>query len=97
MWNKGNLGKDFNGNIIIPNTVKLNEKTYRVSGLGKSAFSDCTPLKSVTMPGTVGGYFYVYESAFKNCTVLQEIRVSEELQSKLPDNSKNFISIYNES
>ena len=52
------------GDVVIPETVIYNEKTYSVTSIGSYAFHDCSGLTSVTIPNSVtsiGSY------AFREC------------------------------
>ena len=52
------------GDLVIPETVTNDGKTYSVTSIGRSAFDHCINLTSVTIPGsvkTIGG------SAFCSC------------------------------
>ena len=44
---------EYSGQVSIPETVAYNEKTYRVTSIGGSAFSYCSGLTSVTIPNSV--------------------------------------------
>ena len=53
------------GDIIIPETVVFNERTYRVTSIGRHAFDGCDSLLSFTYQGTLAqwkkiklGYFW---------------------------------------
>ena len=41
------------GSIEIPSEITYNEKTYSVTSIGEFAFSECTSLTSITIPGSV--------------------------------------------
>lgn len=43
----------YGGNVIVPQQVDYQEKTYVITDIGKYAFSDCENLCSVTIPSTV--------------------------------------------
>ena len=44
---------EYSGQVSIPETVTYNEKTYRVTSIGDSAFRECDGLTSVTIPTSV--------------------------------------------
>ncbi len=62
------LGND--SNVIIPNTIELNNKTYKITALGEYLFLNCTSLKKVTIPNNVTK---IGSSAFRGCTSLEKI------------------------
>lgn len=74
----GTRGTDYRneyaGHVVIPPTVTYWGTTYRVTSIGKDAFSGCYALKSVTIPGTVE---IIRGNAFGDCTGLTSIRIPE--------------------
>ena len=44
---------EYTGAVNIPSSVTYNGTTYSVTTIGNWAFSDCTGLTSVTIPGSV--------------------------------------------
>ena len=71
---KGGLYK---GNIIIPETVVFNERTYRVTSIGKEAFAFCDPLTSITIPDSVKRIGW---KAFLDCESLEEIIIGNSVK-----------------
>ena len=63
---------EVSSNIIIPEYVYINssDNYYRVTGLGDGAFSNCTDLKSLTIPKSVNT---IEQNVFHNCENLQDI------------------------
>ena len=66
------------GSVTIPSSVSYNGKQYSVTSIGKSAFSGCSGLTSVTISESVtsiGSY------AFYNCSKLTSITIPNSLTS----------------
>ena len=61
----------YEGNIIIPETVVLNEVTYRVTSIGERAFFCCDLLNFITIPNSV---MSIGKRAFSRCKKLDFIR-----------------------
>ena len=61
----------YEGNIIIPETVVLNEVTYRVTSIGERAFFHCDLLNLITIPNSV---MSIGKRAFSRCKNLDFIR-----------------------
>ena len=67
----------YKGNIIIPETVVFNERTYRVTSIGKEAFAFCYPLTSITIPDSVKRIGW---KAFLDCESLEEIIIGNSVK-----------------
>lgn len=67
----------YEGDIIIPETVVLNELTYRVERIGDDAFAHSS-LKSVIIPESVTS---IGEGAFKDCSKLESITIPDSVTS----------------
>ena len=65
---------EYTGNVVIPESVTYNEKTYSVTSIGNSAFYYCSGLTSVTIPNSVTS---IGESAFYGCSGLKKVIVSD--------------------
>ena len=68
----------YEGDIIIPETVVFNERTYRVTSIGKEAFAFCYPLTSITIPNSVKSIGW---KAFLDCEPLKEICIPNSVTS----------------
>ncbi len=68
----------YSGNVVIPDSVTYNEKTYSVTSIGKEAFFRCSGLTSITIPNcvtSIGGY------AFEGCSGLTSITIPNSVTS----------------
>lgn len=70
-------GSEFVGDIVIPDSVTFNGKTYDVYSIGSDAFANATKLVSVKLPNTVK---VINTGAFKNSS-LEEIDLGESLKN----------------
>lgn len=65
--------------LVIPATVKIKEKTYKVTQIAQSAFKNCKKLKKVTIGKNVTA---IGKQAFQNCTSLKTVTIkSSKLKS----------------
>ncbi|MCQ2224701.1 MAG: leucine-rich repeat domain-containing protein [Paludibacteraceae bacterium] len=64
--------------IVIPDKVRIEGKVYKVYRIGLDAFSECSDLKSVTIPSGLDIYSYYH---FDKCDKLKEIKVDSNNQS----------------
>ena len=77
---KAQNGTNYNGltNVVIPETVEDNGKTYSVTSIGSEAFRDCSSLTSVTIPNSVTS---ISDYAFYNCTSLTSVTIPNSVTS----------------
>ena len=68
------IDDDYSGNVTIPETVTYQEKTYRVTSIGKKAFYNCSDLTEVNIPSSVTS---IGEDAFKYCSSLTKVIVPD--------------------
>ena len=54
----------YTGEIVIPQTVTIENILWKVTSIGKEAFEDCTSLTSVTIPNSVTS---IGKDAFSGC------------------------------
>ena len=62
----------YKGDIAIPESVTYNNKTYKVTSIGQSAFRYCSDLTSVSIPSSVTS---IGEKAFNNCSGLISVTI----------------------
>ena len=55
---------EYTGNVVIPETVTYDNKTYFVTSIGGCPFRDCSSLTSVIIPNSVTSIGY---ESFYNC------------------------------
>ena len=68
----------YEGDVIIPETIVFNERTYRVTSIGKEAFAFCDPMTSITIPDSVKRIGW---KAFLDCESLEEIIIGNSVKS----------------
>ena len=65
-------------NVIIPESVTYNEKSYTVTSIGDWAFLVCRGLTSITIPNTVTS---IGDRAFRGCTGLTSVTIPNSVTS----------------
>lgn len=73
---KGKDGTNYNGHIIIPESVTYNNTEYAIVGIGTSAFSKSTGLLSVKMGNSIT---YISDYAFNECSGLLKVELSDNI------------------
>lgn len=76
------------GDIVIPESIIIENVTYRVTEIGELAFFSCPQLKSVEMPNSI---IYIGGQAFGGNNNLEKIKISSAL-TKIDHNA--FQSCY---
>lgn len=66
------------GDVTIPNTVVYEGKTYTVSYIGHSAFSNCNELTSVTMGDSIT---FIGSDAFSGCNNLRNVTLGKSVRT----------------
>lgn len=62
--------------VKIPTNVEIDSVVYKVTGIGKGAFSACSGLSSIEIPY---GVTYIGEKAFNNCKGLKNIEIPSSM------------------
>ena len=75
----------YEGDVIIPETVVFNERTYRVTSIGEKAFAGSYSLKSVTIPDSVTS---IGDGAFNDC---ESLTTKVEIGEKIIDGIKYLL------
>ena len=74
----GVISNSYSGDVVIPELVNYNEKTYSVTSIKEYAFYDCRSLASVTIPNSVTS---IGESAFNGCSLLASVTIGKSVTS----------------
>ena len=66
----------YEGGIEIPETVKVNEVSYRVTSIGMYAFAECASLTSIVIPNSITS---IRKGAFESCRNLTSITIPDSV------------------
>lgn len=69
---------EYSGDVVIPESVEYEGKTYNVTSIGYAAFRDCDGLTSVTIPNSVTS---IDISAFSGCSSLTSMIIPSSVTS----------------
>ena len=72
------VSNEYTGDVNIPSTVVYGGKTYSVTSIGDKAFSGCSGLTSVTIPGSVTS---IGDAAFSGCSGLTSVTIPGSVTS----------------
>ena len=67
---------DYEGDIVVPDSIIHNGKVLRVTGVGADTFMNCTQVTSVSLPD---GIRFIGGSAFSCCHGLRELSLPENV------------------
>ena len=68
----------YRGDVIIPETITVDNVVYNVTSIGDWAFSECSGLTSVTIPNSVTS---IGNRAFSGCSGLTSITIPNSVTS----------------
>ena len=68
----------YSGEVVIPESVVVDDVTYSVESIGQDAFKDCSGLTSVTISNSVESIGY---SAFSGCSGLTSVTIGNSVES----------------
>ena len=70
--------ENYSGEVVIPSSITVEGQEYPVAIIGKSAFSDCSSLTSITIPNSVTS---IGGSAFSGCSGLTSVTIPNSVTS----------------
>ena len=68
----------YTGDIVIPETVSYQNRTFTVIGIGSESFSECGDITSLILPNTLT---YIGSKAFINCSKLTRLSIPGSVTS----------------
>ena len=84
------LKNDYSGYIVIPETVTINNITYKVKSLERECFKGCSSLTSINLPSSITSLgFWCFES----CSSLASIELPSSITSLEPGCFNNCSSL----
>jgi len=79
--------EDIEGDIVIPATVEVDGKLYKVTAIAHSGFMNCQNMTSIKMPSGIKDFGW---GCFKYCKKIKEITIPRDLRG-----SYGFVGIFN--
>ena len=76
--NPNSYSNEYIGNVVIPEKVTYNGKTYSVTSIGYETFYYCTGLTSIIIPNSVTS---IHGCAFWGCSSLSSIKIPDGITS----------------
>ena len=72
------LKNDYSGYIVIPETVTINNITYKVKSLERECFKGCSSLTSIKLPSSITS---LEDGSFSRCSSLKSINLPSSITS----------------
>ena len=69
---------EYSGDIVIPESISINDTKYSVTSIGKQAFYHCSNLTSISIPNTVTS---INDYAFDSCKGLTSVKIPNSVTS----------------
>ena len=77
----------YSGNVVVPDSVKIDGKVYPVIAVGERAFAFSDSLKSVSLPSTISS---MESGAFYVCESLESVTIHSDKIKKIPYDAFNI-------
>ena len=71
---KRKYSNGYSGNIVIPNSITYEDKSYNVTSIGYQAFYECKNLTGITIPSSITS---IGVEAFYNCYYLSSVNIND--------------------
>lgn len=71
---KPKYSNGYSGNIVIPNSITYEDKSYNVTSIGYQAFYECKNLTGITIPSSITS---IGVEAFYNCYYLSSVNIND--------------------
>lgn len=71
---KPKYSNGYSGNIVIPNSITYEDKSYNVTSIGYQAFYECKNLTGITIPSSITS---IGVEAFYHCYYLSSVNIND--------------------
>lgn len=71
---KTSYENEYSGNVVIPEKIKYDGKSYNVTSIEDNAFYGCNELTSISLPNTIKE---IYRYSFEGCDNLTSVNISD--------------------
>lgn len=70
-------GKDFVGDLVVPECVSYDGELWRVVEIGNNAFDNCKGLTNITLPNSI---IEIGDYSFEGCSNLERILIPKSVE-----------------